>query len=85
MSIAFSQDNNWIAYGSFDNNVYIHSMQPSPGNGGDDDNGTDGIINDGELPETGPNQTILALLGLVLIPILSFNLWYHLSRPKKRI
>ncbi len=43
------------------------------------------IIQPRELPKTGPNQTMLALLGLTLIPILSFNLWYLLSSRKKRI
>ncbi len=89
-SVAFSQDNNWIAYGGNDDNIYVHDMPQAPaGNGDDNDNGngTDGIINEGDLPEELPEtgRSFLALLGLVLIPILSFNLWYYLSRHKKRI
>ena len=57
---------------------------PENGNGNGNGNGTNGTIHEGELPETGPTQTLLAFLGLAIIPILSFHLGFLIAKRNKQ-
>ena len=61
------------------NGFWTMGFQESPGNG----NGN-GVIHEGELPDTGSTQTLLAILGLATIPILSLHLGFLIAKRNKQ-